>query len=48
MIRHETHEEIDEKHRFFNEDTLWIITGVLISLSLLAVVYFALTLFTAY
>ena len=48
MIHHDTHDDVPAKNKVSNEDRLWIASGVIVSLALLAVIYFALTLFTSF
>lgn len=48
MIHHERYDDAPDKNKLSTEDTLWIVSGVIISLSLLAVIYSALSLFTSF
>lgn len=52
MIRHDTHHDKHHdklnKSRISTEDRLWIVSGVIVSLALLAILYFGLTFFPAF
>jgi hypothetical protein len=44
MLRQETHHDAEDNTAPHREDTLWIIAGVVVTLSMVAVVYIGLTL----
>jgi hypothetical protein len=48
MIDHERYDDMPGKKKLSTEDSLWIVSGVVVSFTLLAIIYFGLTLYTAF
>ena len=48
MIHHDTHDDRPAKKKGSAEDMLWIVSGVILSLALLAVIYFGLTIYSIF